>query len=92
MSKTEAHGLALRPRVQLAAQDIRGEFVVVDTQTGDYHIFNEIGRLIWKGLVARKEADVIIDEIVVVYRVSRDQAGEDFKSFVSKLLGYGLLE
>ena len=76
----------------LTAREIRGEFVVIDTKSGNYHIFNKVGRLIWQGLEAGRESEAIVDELVSSYQVTAEQARRDFEAFAANLRGYGLLE
>jgi hypothetical protein len=84
--------MTIRLRSNLTAREIRGEFVVIDTKSGNYHIFNEVGKLIWRGIEADKESEVIVDELVALYKVTLDQARQDFEAFVANLRSYGLLE
>jgi len=76
----------------LTTREIRGEFVVIDTKSGNYHIFNEVGGHIWRGLEAGRGSEAIVDEMVSSYKVTPGQALSDFEAFVVKLRSYGLLE
>jgi hypothetical protein len=84
--------MRLKPPSHLATREIRGEFVVIDTKSGNYHIFNEVGRLIWQGVEAGRESEAIVSDLVSSYQVTTDQARRDFEAFVKDLWGYGLLE
>lgn len=92
MSNKQSNNCELKPCAHLVTKDIRGEFVVVDTQTGDYHIFNHVGSLIWRGLADGKDVAAIVRELVNVYQVTVDQANADCDTFLSELRGYSLLE
>lgn len=82
--------LKLQPN--LTSREIRDEFVVIDTRSGNYHIFNEVGGLMWRGIDAGREPAAIVDEVVSSYNVAQDQALCDFEAFVTKLRSYGLLQ
>lgn len=82
--------MKLRPN--LTTREIRGEFVVVDTKSGNYHIFNEVGGFIWRGLEKGSGSKTIVEELVSAYKVTPDLALADFRTFVTNLQSYGLLE
>jgi len=84
--------MKLKLKPNLTTREIRGEFVVIDTKSGNYHIFNEVGNLMWRGLEAGRGSESIVDELVSSYKVTQDQALLDFEAFMAKLRGYGLLE
>jgi len=82
--------MTLRPN--LTTREIRGEFVVIDTKSGNYHIFNEVGGIIWRGLEKNSGSKTIVEELVSAYKVTPDEALADFSAFVTNLRSYGLLE
>jgi len=84
--------MKLKLQPNLTTREIRGEFVVIDARSGNYHIFNEVGKLIWRGIEAGRESSAIVDEVVSSCKVAQDRALSDFDAFVARLRGFGLLE
>ena len=80
----------LRPN--LATRDIHGELVVVDMHSGAYHVFNEVGGIIWKGLAAAREPADILLELTGTFAVEAPQIKADFDRFIDQLKSIGLLE
>ncbi len=92
MSKHKSEAQLLKPRNDLAWREIRGEFVAVDMNSGDYHTFNEVGAFIWRRIIAGRDPESILDEIMAEYKVTREKAGSDFDAFVQVLKSNCLLQ
>jgi Coenzyme PQQ synthesis protein D (PqqD) len=83
-SKPDAGGFpVVRKGIQL--KEVQGQVVAVDTGTGDYHIFNGVGSLIWRGLAGGRTRASIIDELVSNYAVKRERADQDVENFLETL-------
>jgi hypothetical protein len=85
MKSSEAGAMPLRPREGVEWREVRGRLVAVDMATGDYHVFNEVGGVIWRGLVAGRSQEAIVEEIVATYAVMHTKVVEDYVAFVAML-------
>jgi hypothetical protein len=73
-------------------REIDGEVVVLDRREGRYLAVNPSGAVLWPDLVEGTTEDTLIQRLVDRYRVDRDRAGSDVRTFLDWLKGKGLLE
>ncbi len=69
----------------LSWRDVHGELVAIDKNTGEYHIFNAVGKLLWEHIVENYSVAEILQKIIRRYDVGSDRAESDFKKFVEDL-------
>ena len=67
------------------------EGILVDLNTKKYYQLNETATLIWKALGKGSAADVIADQIVATYEVTREDAIKNVESILEKLESYNLV-
>ena len=67
------------------------EMVVLDLESGLYFGLDEVGKLIWDGVVAGKSLGEIASVISSEYEVNEAQAENDVVEFSAQLLDRGLL-
>jgi hypothetical protein len=65
--------------------------VMLDSNTGQMYVCNEVGALIWKGLSEGLSIDAISGQISQSFNVEPDQAKRDAQAFVAELQRKGLL-
>ena len=53
---------------------------------------NPVGAVIWKGLLAGKDRDALLDMILEEFEVSREEAGQDLDGFLEMLRKNQLLD
>ena len=92
MNERKSEIQTLKPRSNLACREIRGQVVAVDMDSGDYHVFNEVGAFIWQRIMADKDSASIVEDIITAYRVTRERAANDFDGFVTRLKTNCLLD
>ncbi len=82
---------ALTIREGFRVKQVQGKLVAVDTVSGDYHVFNEVGALIWRGLADGLSRESILRQMVSTFEVSRERAAADADSFLADLRSRGLV-
>ena len=92
MSDVKLNDQKIKPNTDLSWQDVNGELVAIDINSGEYHIFNELGRLIWLGIVEGKGVEKISKQIIEQYDVNLEKADFEVKDFIGGLLQRGLLK
>jgi hypothetical protein len=81
------------PCAERAAADvIDGEAIIINLETGVYYSMQGIGGRIWSMLTDRRPAGSMIDEIVLSYDVTVEQAANDLAVILQQLLGEGLIQ
>ena len=72
-------------------KDIRGELIIINMDSGEYHSFNEMGRFIWLEIIKKKGVDEIIKQVIKHYDVDFKKANSDARKFFNNMLQRGLL-
>lgn len=68
------------------SNEIDGEIVMMNIETGAYVSLNPTGKSIWDQLIEPKSIDLIIDALTKEYDVSKEICESDVKPFIQKLL------
>jgi hypothetical protein len=76
---------------ELTWREVNGELVVMELESGHYHLFNPIGGKIWLGLANSRTPSDITRELAQQYDVDRERAHKDVTTFVATLMRKGLL-
>lgn len=79
------------PSTKLTWREVHGELVAIDANSGEYHIFNPIGKLIWLSIDEGHAVSDILDKIEMEYNVKKEIAISDLNDFVVELCDRGLL-
>ena len=66
--------------------------MVIDRKSGEYHIFNDVGGVIWRAIIEKKSEKEIVTQIEESYSVTYEQAVMDFRGFIHGLMQRQLLE
>lgn len=82
---------AIIPMPDLSWRDVHGELVVIEIQSGKYHIFNEVGGLIWLAICEGSYLDDTLNKITKRFSVDAAVAAKELRFFVSELIKRGLL-
>ena len=80
------------PADDLSWSDVHGELVIIDAKTGDYHVMNEVGRVIWLAIVENCTTDQVINKIQSEFSVNKEDAEKDMIFFVNDLFKRNLLK
>lgn len=75
----------------LTWREINGDLVVMELDSGVYHLFNATGREIWLALADGQTPAQISDRLVDNYAVEKKEAQSDVSRFMASLVGKGLL-
>ncbi len=79
-------------REDLIAQELEGELVMLDMQSGHYFGFDLIASAIWSRLEKPITLQMLCENLVKEYSVSFDQCLEDVSFFLEELLNKELIE
>ena len=71
-------------------QDLGGELVLLNTESGAYYSLNELGAKIWVLLKEDRSLSQIFDSLFNQYEVSRERLVIDIEKFVHVLVTDGL--
>lgn len=85
-------GAVLKPHADLSWRDVNGELVALNVKSGEYFVFNEIGRLVWLAMAEGKTAAETLKQILDEYDVEEQDAVSDVRKFVGGLLEKSLVE
>ncbi|MCP4429684.1 MAG: PqqD family protein [Gammaproteobacteria bacterium] len=79
------------PSTKLTWREVHGELVAIDVNSGEYHVFNAIGKLIWLSIDEGCTAPEILTQIEMEYIVNKETALADLNEFLGDLCDRGLL-
>lgn len=74
------------------AQDLLGECIVLNLDSGAYFSLGEVGGLIWERLESRQQLSAIVPHITARFAVDIATAEKDLLGFVGELLARRLVE
>lgn len=81
----------IRINEKLSWRDVNDELVALDVVTGEYHVFNDIGRKIWLYIAdSNTDMDALVAVIMNEYDAQADDVKADIRDFVNDLLQRGL--
>ncbi|WP_175552273.1 PqqD family protein [Seinonella peptonophila] len=64
----------------------------MNTRTGEYHRFNEVGNLMWIELQKSHDKNVVLDRLVDQIDASRETLSSALDRFIAQLLSLGFIE
>ena len=77
---------------KLSWRDVNDELVALDVVTGEYHVFNDIGRKIWLHIADHNpDMNALISAILDEYETQAHDVEADVREFIDDLLKRGLL-
>jgi len=79
-------------RNRIAWDEIDGETLIIDTESGFYFSLDGVGSVVWKMLGAGADPKAIVERIVGEYDVDATTAGEDVQLLVETLLREQLID
>ena len=82
----------IKPCADFSWREVKGELVVINMKSGEYHIFNSVGSTIWLAITDGKNMNEILKDIVNRYNVALEKASIETNNFINNLLQQGLLE
>ena len=68
------------------------ETVVLDTESGNYYIFNEIATLILNSVADGLDVEKIVEIVVKQYDIGYNEAMGDVKSFLDNAVAEGIVQ
>jgi hypothetical protein len=86
-------GHVLKPNGDLSWRDINGELVALNVKSGEYFVFNEIGRIVWLAIAEGRNTDGTVKQILDEYDAKEhDGVVSDVRKFVDGLLERKLVD
>lgn len=85
-------GKNVLPKASLSWREVNGELVVIDRSSGEYHILNDLGGIIWRAILEEESEKEIVAKIEQKYSVTHEQAVMDLRGFIHGLMQKQLLE
>ena len=73
------------------AKAVDDELIMMDDKTGNYFSLNSVGKTIWELLDKPTSYEALLDKLMVIYNVSKEQCIEDIKPFLNNLIEKNLL-
>jgi hypothetical protein len=73
-------------------QELQGESVLLNVQTGRYFGLDEVGTRMWAVLTASGSLRAAFETLLAEYDVDEQQLQQDLRTLVEKLVEHGLLE
>ena len=86
-----APGDAFAPSDHVSWREVEGEAIVLDLRTGEYHTFNEVGRVIWRCVAEKKPVGQILSAVTADYEAEPAAVHADIERFLAVLLHKGLV-
>ncbi len=72
-------------RNRITWDEIDGETLIIDTESGYYFSLDGVGSIVWSMLTAGAGEDAIVDRIIAEYDVDGSTVREDVYSLVQSL-------
>ena len=80
-------GKTLKPGDDLSWRDVDGELVALNTDSGKYYSFNDVGREVWLAVAEGKSMEDLLNLVESEYDVpDRDTAAKDVEKFLVDLM------
>jgi hypothetical protein len=73
-------------------QDLQGESVLLNLQTGRYFGLDEVGTRMWAALTTAESLQAAFDALLAEYAVEGERLERDLRDLVEKLVKQGLVE
>lgn len=90
------HVLSLVSRVRIPdsvlSQNLQGEQVLLNLDSGVYWGLNPIGTRIWQLLIEQNRLDTILKTLLDEYAVTEGRLREDLRDIITRLAANGLVE
>ncbi len=86
------NGNNIEPAADLSWRDVDGGFVVLNTYSGEYFVFNGVGRLAWLAIAEGKSSEEIVKSIALDYEVENEESvHQDIQEFIEEAINNKLL-
>ena len=89
-TKAMTHILTISPEV--VWRDVKGDLVLFDTRTGEYHALNTSASFVWRGIARNEGLAAIIADAATARPEQAEDIARDVHSFVASAKALGLLE
>ncbi len=82
----------IKLKKQLNVTDLAGEKVMIDFESGKYFLIKGAGNDIWDMLQEEITPTQIVDRLLNIYEVSREECEESVMKFLEQMKGNGFIE
>jgi len=73
-------------------QELQGESVLLNVQSGRYFGLDEVGTRMWAALTAAESLQAARDALLAEYDVDAERLEQDLRGLVERLVEHGLVE
>ena len=87
----QPHSQITRNDQQFLTSELSNELVMMNLENGNYICLNEISADIWKMLEHPLKAETIIDNLIVIYNISKEDCINKTYPFLLKMAENGLV-
>ena len=92
MAERTQPNMIYQPREDLGIERIEDDLLILDKRNQKVHQLNTTASSIWANVIAGKETDSIVREIVETYDISLEVATQDVTRILNELCALDLLE
>ena len=75
----------IKPATDVVFQELQGEMVLANLESGDYFALNSVGASIWRSLLSNRNLDDAIAEMLDEYEVDEATLRADVLTLVTRL-------
>lgn len=76
----------------VSAREVEGELVILDLESGNFHVARGVGPRVWDMLAQGRSIDHVVGEVASRYGEDEARVRGDVVSFVEALVSKGILE
>jgi hypothetical protein len=76
----------------VSAREVEGELVILDLESGTFHVARGLGPRVWEMLAEGRSTEHVVREVAGRYGEDGARVRADVHAFVEALLSKGLLE
>ncbi len=85
-------GMRAAVPADVLVQELQGESVLLNMQTGRYFGLDGVGTRMWTALTTAESLRAACDNLAEEYDVERERLERDLRALVEKLVEHGLVE
>jgi hypothetical protein len=85
-------GMRASVPADVLVQELQGEAVLLNIQSGRYFGLDEVGTRMWAAITSAESLRAASEALLAEYEVTRERLEGDVRALVEKLVEYGLVE
>lgn len=92
MSNTIKLNSVISQKSDIDVNDLDGEKVMMNIELGKYFMLNDVGSAIWDNISEPISLENLVEKLLCIYEVSREQCLESVSDYLEKLNDSELIE